>query len=69
MAHPVWRDLTAALALVLVLEGILPFANPTGLRRALQMIQQLTDNQLRTMGLGSMLLGLLVLYAVNRFLP
>lgn len=61
-----WQDLAAALALVLVLEGILPFANPGAVRRALQAIQQLSDGQLRGIGLASMLLGLLLLLFVNR---
>jgi len=63
-----WDDLASALALVLVLEGILPFANPTALRRALQAMDQLSDSQLRGMGLASMLLGLLLLLLVRRFL-
>jgi hypothetical protein len=61
-----WHDLAAALALVLVLEGILPFASPGAVRRALEAMAQLSDNQLRGTGLVSMLLGLLLLYFVNR---
>lgn len=55
-----------ALALVFVLEGILPFANPGAVRRALQAIEQLSDGQLRGIGLASMLLGLLLLVFINR---
>lgn len=62
MSHDLW----AALALVLVLEGILPFASPGAVRRALQAMNELTDNQLRGAGLASMLLGLVLLYFVNR---
>lgn len=60
------HDLAAALALVLVLEGIVPFASPGAVRRALQTMSQLSDSQLRVAGLASMLLGLLLLYLVNR---
>ena len=60
-----WHDLAAALALVLVLEGIIPFASPGALRRALEAMHRLTDSQLRGTGLASMLLGLLLLYFVN----
>ncbi|HEY8552944.1 MAG TPA: DUF2065 domain-containing protein [Burkholderiales bacterium] len=60
-----WEDLLAALALVLVLEGILPFANPGAVRRALKAIDELNDGQLRGVGLASMLLGLLLLFAVR----
>lgn len=61
-----WQDLAAAVALVLVLEGILPFANPAGLRRALKAVEQMSDGQLRVLGLASMLIGLLLLYIVKR---
>jgi hypothetical protein len=60
-----WHDLGAALALFLVLEGILPFLNPQGVRRMLELLSTLSDTQLRFSGLTSMLLGLLLLYAVN----
>jgi len=61
-----WHDLLAALALVLVLEGILPFANPGGLRRTLRALNDLSDQHLRVAGLTSMLVGLAVLYLANR---
>lgn len=60
-----WRDLAAALALMLVLEGILPFLNPAGLRRLLAALGELRDAQLRIAGLTSMLLGLVLLYWVR----
>lgn len=60
-----WRDLAAALALMLVLEGIFPFLNPTGLRRALALLGELSDAQLRVAGLSSMVVGLLLLYWVR----
>ena len=62
-----WHDLAAAFALVLVLEGILPFANPGAVRRALQAINELNDGQLRAVGLASMLIGLLLLFLINHF--
>ncbi len=61
-----WHDLTVALALLLVLEGVFPFINPAGMRRALAAISALHDAQLRFAGLTSMLLGLALLYIVNR---
>lgn len=60
-----WHEFGAALALLLVIEGVLPFANPAAVRRALQTMIELSDNQLRTAGLVSMLLGLLILGIVN----
>ena len=42
-----WQDLWAALALYLVLEGVLPFVNPAGAKRAFQAMSQLDDRLLR----------------------
>ncbi len=61
-----WQDLLAALALVLVFEGIMPFLNPTGLRRMLAVIDGLTDRQLRIFGSISMAGGLVLLYFVKQ---
>jgi uncharacterized protein YjeT (DUF2065 family) len=60
-----WQDLLTALALLLVLEGVLPFINPAGLRRSLQMISQLEDSMLRFIGLSVMILGCILLYVVR----
>lgn len=59
------NDLLAALALVLVVEGILPFLNPGALRRGLQSIGQMDDRSLRIVGLVSMLAGVALLYLVH----
>lgn len=53
--------LLPALALMLVIEGILPFLSPAGWRDAFLRLTQLTDGQIRFMGLVSMLAGLLLL--------
>ncbi|MFV1993359.1 MAG: DUF2065 domain-containing protein [Acidiferrobacterales bacterium] len=60
-----WRDLLVALALLLVLEGILPFLNPAGMRRTLLLISDMTDSQLRFAGLTSMLIGTVLLYFIH----
>ena len=57
-----WDELLAAFGLMLVLEGILPFLNPSALRQTLLRLAQLEDRMLRFAGLASMALGLLVLY-------
>ncbi len=62
-----WTDLLAALALYLVIEGMLPFLSPSGWRRSLAMIARLQDGQLRWFGLGTMLAGLALLMAVRGF--
>jgi uncharacterized protein len=60
-----WSDLFAAFALYLVLEGIMPFMNPAGLRTAMARFASLTDMQLRVAGLVSMLIGVGLLFAVR----
>ena len=60
-----WQDLGAALALFLVLEGILPFVNPQGVRLMLEKLTLLNDSQLRFAGLTSMLIGLVLLYVIK----
>jgi hypothetical protein len=60
-----WQDLLTAIALLLVVEGVLPFLNPAGLRRSLLMISQLDDSTLRFIGLSAMLLGCILLYVVR----
>ncbi|MGH8284292.1 MAG: DUF2065 domain-containing protein [Steroidobacteraceae bacterium] len=58
-------DLLAALALFLVLEGIVPFVNPTGMKRALAKLMEIGDRELRIAGLGSMLVGLALLFVAR----
>ena len=60
-----WHELGIAVALLLVLEGIFPFLNPPGLRRALLALSELNDQQMRFAGLSSMLVGLVLLYIIN----
>ncbi|MGD8592711.1 MAG: DUF2065 domain-containing protein [Gammaproteobacteria bacterium] len=60
-----WHDILVALALMLVIEGILPFLNPTGIRKALIMMAQMDDRQLRFGGLTSMIIGVVLLYLIN----
>jgi uncharacterized protein YjeT (DUF2065 family) len=50
-----------ALALMLILEGVLPFIAPTLWRDTFRRITQMTDGQIRFVGLSSMLVGLLLL--------
>lgn len=50
-----------ALALMLVLEGVLPFLAPAVWREAFSRMIRFSDGQIRFMGLVSMLAGLLIL--------
>lgn len=60
-----WNDLLAALALVLVIEGMVPFLSPSSLRRMLETVAQLDDRTLRVTGLVSMICGVVMLYVVR----
>ena len=53
------------LALMLVIEGIVPFLFPALWREAFRQLTALPDNQIRFFGLSAMLLGLLLLYWVK----
>ena len=55
-------DLLAALGLFLVLEGIAPFLNPQGVKRAFARLLEVRDRELRIAGLGSMLVGVIILF-------
>jgi len=61
LLHSLW----VASALMLVIEGVMPFLSPTAFRRALIQMVSMTDRQLRTIGLFSMVLGVTLLYWVN----
>ena len=60
-----WSDLLAAFALVLVLEGLLPFLNPGGWRRLFTQLAGNSDRDLRIGGLICMGLGMLLLFVVR----
>jgi uncharacterized protein YjeT (DUF2065 family) len=53
--------LLGALALMLVLEGLLPFLSPGAWRRVFERAIQLSDGQIRFLGLTSILIGVLLL--------
>ena len=61
-APSLWELLFAACALVLVIEGLLPFFNPGLWRRVFERAVQFTDGQIRFAGLSSMLVGVVLLW-------
>ena len=62
---PMMELWVSALALMLILEGILPFTAPRTWREAFRRIIELTDGQLRFAGLASMVVGLVLLALVR----
>ena len=60
-----WADLIAAVAILLVVEGILPFLSPARSRRVFEQMSRLGDRELRIAGLVGMLVGLGLLFYVR----
>ena len=60
-----WENIIPALALVLVIEGILPFLSPKSWRDAMSQAAQLPDKVLRSFGFASMMAGVVILYFVQ----
>jgi uncharacterized protein YjeT (DUF2065 family) len=58
-------NLIAAFALMLVGEGVLPFVAPAMWRQAFQKMIEMSDGQLRFVGLASMMGGLLLLMFIR----
>ena len=63
MASPGFAELLlGAFALMLVIEGLLPFVSPPMWRGVFERAMQMSDGQIRFIGLSSMLGGLAMLY-------
>jgi uncharacterized protein YjeT (DUF2065 family) len=57
--------LWAALALMLVFEGLFPFLSPGSWRRTFERLVAMQDGQIRFFGLASILIGLVLLWLVT----
>ncbi len=57
-----WDVALSACALMLVAEGLLPFISPQSWRRVFERAMQMSDGQIRFLGLVSMLAGLVLLF-------
>ncbi len=60
------NTLLTALALMLIIEGLLPFLVPGFWRDAFRRLTEMSDGQVRFVGLSSMLAGLLLLLFVAK---
>ena len=60
-----WQEFGIAFALLLIIEGIMPFLSPEQLRETLRRVIDMDDKTLRYIGLTSMLFGLTLLYVVH----
>ena len=59
------KTLLMAFALMLIVEGLLPFVVPQLWRDMFKRIIAMTDGQIRFIGLSSLIIGLLLLLAVK----
>lgn len=59
------RDLTVALGLVLVIEGVLYAGLPGAMKRTLVLVAKQSDAMLRGIGLGAALVGLFVIWLIR----
>ena len=57
-------SLLMAFALMLILEGLLPFVAPARWREAFLRMARLADGQIRFVGLSVMMVGVMILFLV-----
>ena len=60
-----WGDLLAALALLLIFEGLIPFFSPRGYKNMVQQMAEMPETMLRNVGLILMIIGVVVLFLVR----
>ena len=58
-------SLFTALALVFIIEGLLPFISPKGWRGVFENVLKLSDGQIRFYGLASIAIGLILLLVLG----
>lgn len=61
----VLTEILTAFALVLIIEGLLPFASPSRYRQMVAQLVMLGDNHIRTVGLVIIVIGLTLLFVVR----
>ncbi len=57
-----WHDLINAVALLLIFEGLLPFASPASIKKLYKSMMETPESSLRMIGLASIVAGLALLY-------
>jgi len=59
-----WTDFLTAIALLLILEGLLPFASPQSIKKVYKTMMETPESSLRMFGLASIVAGLILLYLI-----
>ena len=66
MRHIAFADFLIGVGVLLVIEGLMFAASPTWMRKAMKSALATPDNILRAVGIGSAVVGLLLIWAVRR---
>jgi len=66
MRHIAFADFLIGVGVLLVIEGLMFAASPTWMRKAMKSAIATPDNLLRAVGIGSAVIGLLVIWAIRR---
>ena len=61
-----FADFLIGLAILFVIEGLMFAASPTWMRRAMKSAMTTPDNILRAVGIGSAVLGLILIWVIRR---
>jgi uncharacterized protein len=61
-----FADFLIGLAILFVIEGLMFAASPTWMRRAMKSAMATPDNILRVVGIGSAVLGLILIWVIRR---
>jgi len=59
-----WQALLTAFALLLILEGLLPFVSPSSIKKVYKTMMETPESTLRKIGLTSIVAGLVLLYLI-----
>jgi uncharacterized protein YjeT (DUF2065 family) len=60
-----WTELFSALALVMIIEGVIPFINPRGYKNTMKQMLAMPEPTLRVVGLGLMIVGAISLFFIR----
>jgi len=61
----VWEYWLLGFAMMLIVEGLMPFLFPDAWRETFRKLLSLTDGQIRFIGIASLLSGLMMLYWIK----
>jgi len=64
-----WEDFFTAMALLLIFEGLMPFASPDSWKEMIKTIAEFDSSKIRKFGFLSMMIGLLLLYWLGSIDP